>query len=124
MTQVEHELMHYGVLGMKWGVRRTRRAVKTYTSKAEKQIAANTRNAKTLKTLLTNNYDPATERKLTSFDKKAYATQLDNANKATEQWVKAQKDILSMDIAKVDANSVKARFDEARKRSRVYYPFG
>lgn len=36
MTQVEHELMHYGVLGMKWGVRKDSPVINdTYRAKAK-----------------------------------------------------------------------------------------
>lgn len=44
-----NELYHYGVKGMKWGVRRAKKAGTKYSRKAQKQIDANMSNAKARK---------------------------------------------------------------------------
>ena len=46
MSTVQDELMHYGVLGMKWGKHRFQNEDGTLTKAGQKKLALNTKNTK------------------------------------------------------------------------------
>ena len=116
-----YELMHYGVKGMKWGVRRARKAVTKYSGKAQRQIDANMRNAKHLKKMLDSGYDDVDERRLTKTDRKYYTHQYETAVDAAKKWMATRDDIMNMKISEITADDVKRRFKN--NGARVYYPF-
>lgn len=111
---MKNELMHYGVKGMKWGVRRTKKAIKKYTKKADKQIKGNSDRSRSLKNILKND-------KLDNNDRQAYEKGYDMTVKTGQMWLNAKKDLLSMDASKIDAKEVKKYFDEVKKKSPWYF---
>ena len=117
----EYELYHYGIKGMKWGVRRTRKAVDRYSKKAQRQIDANMRNAKTLKKMLDSDYDDVAERRLTKTDRKYYTHQYKTAIDAAKNWTVTRDDIMNMKISDISAKDVEQRFKNSG--AHVYYPF-
>ena len=117
----DYELIHYGVKGMKWGVRRARKAVTKYSRKAQRQIDANMRNAKTLKAMLDSGYDDVAERRLTKTDRKYYTHQYETAIDAAKKWIATRDDIMNMKISEITVDDVKQRFKNSG--ARVYYPF-
>lgn len=116
------ELMHYGVLGMKWGVRKARRAVNKYSKKAQRQIDANTSNAKLLKKRLDSGYDEVAERRLTKTDREYYTHQYETSIDAAKKWMATRDDIMNMNLSEITADDVKRRFKNSG--AHVYYPFG
>lgn len=117
---MEYELYHYGVKGMRWGVRR---AQKKYLKKTEGQLKANVQNIKVLKKELDSGWDSITEQALDKETRSAYSHEQKRAVKAAKAWMSARNDIMSMDMRSVSADDVKKRFEKARKEAGVYYPF-
>lgn len=116
------ELMHYGVKGMKWGVRKARKAQAKFAGKAERQAANHQRNASTIKNLLKSGYDEG-DMPLDSETRKAYKHEMQRAMASAEKWMKTRDDIMSMKLSDVTANDIKDRFkDTYRKQGAGYYP--
>lgn len=122
MYNHETELYHYGIKGMKWGVRRAKKAVDKYSQKAQRQIDANMKNAEHLKKLLDTGYDEIDERRLTKSDVKAYTYQYNTAIESGKAWMTTRDDIMKMNVNDITVKDVKQRFKNSG--ARVYYPFG
>lgn len=111
-----NELYHYGVKGMKWGVRR---AQKKYANKADRQAKALMENYKeTQKILKSGNY---AGEKLSKDDRKDIQTESETSIKNAKAWLKTRDDILSMNVSQITKTDIKNRFRNSG--STVYYPF-
>lgn len=118
----EFELQHYGIKGMKWGVRKARKAQAKFASKAERQAATHQSNASTIKRLLKSGYDEG-DMPLDDETRRAYQHELRRAIASAEKWMKTRDDIMSMKLPDITANDVKDRFkDTYRKQGAGYYP--
>lgn len=111
----EDYLEHFGVKGMKWGVRRAR---KKYSNKSMRQYKANERNAKSLKRDLDSNHDSDTGSRLDSQTRTAYQHEYDRAVETGRQWLQTQQDIQKM----TTVSDIKKRY-KSTARKNVYYPF-
>lgn len=107
------ELRHYGVKGMKWGVRRATHAKSVYAHKAQKQIAANKKVAKYADERIRSGRD-SKNRRLTDSQISAYKKERDVYIRAAKEWTSARSDIMSMDVSKISAKDVKQRFKSAK----------
>lgn len=119
-----NELYHYGVKGMRWGVRRARKAQAKYSAKASQQVKQLRKNQSALKKVLDSGIDDITELKLDKETKNAYNHEMRRSIDDAKKWVETKKDIMSMDITKVSAKDIKNRYEDTyRKYGAVYYPF-
>ena len=141
----DNELYHFGVKGMKWGVRRyqnedgsltslgkkrdkmlsDRKVAKrnsTTSNKALRQYNANQRNAKSLKRDLDSHFDSSTGLKLDSETRSAYQHEYNRAVETGRQWLQTRQDILNMPVSSTTVSDIKNRYNKTR-RGNVYYPF-
>lgn len=114
------ELMHYGVLGMKWGQRRASRVKSVYAHKAQKQIDLNTKLAKTANKHLKTGKD-INNRPLTTETKKAYKREYDTYTKAAKTWLATRNDIMNMNVSAIKAKDVKRRFKDTNAGGAFIY---
>ena len=111
----EDYLEHFGVKGMKWGVRRAR---KKYSNKSMRQYKANERNAKSLKRDLDSNHDSVTGSSLDSQTRTAYQHEYDRAVETGRQWLQTLQDIQKM----TTVSDIKKRYENTARKN-VYYTF-
>ena len=121
----ENYLAHYGTPGMRWGQRRTRKAIEKYSRKADAQARAEKTNIDYLNNLLKKDYNPISEEKLTKSDKDLLLRDLSSITKSYEKWNQKSKEILNLDPSKIDRKQVKAVFDEWKiyGNGMRYHPF-
>ena len=107
------ELYHYGVPGMKWGVRRATRLKSVYSNKAQKQINLNMKLAKTANKYLKSGKN-INNRPMTKTERRSYRHEYDTYTKAAKSWLSAKNDIMNMNVSTVRAKDIKKRFKNAR----------
>ena len=108
-TIVNGELYHYGVKGMKWGVRRNTRLKSVYANKAQKQIDINNTASK-IATKRINSGRGSDNRRLTNDEIESYKKELSRYTKAAKEWISTRNDIMSMDVNNISAKDIKRRF--------------
>lgn len=114
------ELYHYGVKGMKWGVRRAKRLKSVYSNKAEKQIDINTKATKVADKLVRTGRG-ADNRRLTDNDIKDIKKERERYVKAAKEWISARDDIMSMNVSTFTAKDIKQRYKNARSSAGGIY---
>lgn len=128
---MNNEIYHYGIKGMKWGIRRyqnkdgsyttlgLKRYQDKYANKAQRQAQKNINNANALKeTLKSGEYAGL---KLNSSDRKAAKQEMDRSIEAAKAWLKTRDDILNMKVDDLTKKNIKNRFKNSG--SPIYYPF-
>lgn len=108
------ELCHYGVKGMKWGVRRTKKAVAKYANMAKRQSDVNFKVAKEAKKMLDSGYNHNTKTRLHDNDRQQINDEYKRFSAAGEEWLKTRSDILSMDVNAFTAGDVKRRYKNTK----------
>ena len=104
------ELTHYGVKGMKWGVRRAQKAVQKYGQMAKRQASANYKVANAAKKMLNSGYNSQTGKRLTSTDRQRISREYATYASAGKKWIETHKDIMNMNISIVTPRDVKNRY--------------
>jgi hypothetical protein len=120
--ETSDELKHYGVKGMKWGVRRAARTKSKYSNQAQKQIDANRKVAKLAETRIRSGRGD-NNRRLTDAEIKSYKKEFDIHTKAAKQWISARDDIMNMDVSEFTAKDIKQRFNDARLEAGGWYVY-
>ena len=116
------ELIHYGVKGMKWGVRRATRLQSVYSHRAKKQIDANRKIATVAEKRIRSGRD-TNNRRLTDAEINGYKKELERHTRAAEQWIAARKDIMSMKVSDFTAKDIKQRYKKARSDAGGVYVY-
>ena len=111
-----NELMHYGVKGMKWGVRR---AQQKYVKKAQQQIDMNLNNVKSIKSELKTDRSGFLALDNTNETRKSYTHEQRRAIETAKHWTNTQKRIME----KTTVADIKNEYKNAIKNAKVYYPF-
>ena len=114
---MNNELYHYGVKGMKWGVRRAKRAKSVYLHKADKQVKINIKLVGAADKILKTN-KTGDGRILTAADRKNVQRERDMYEKAAKNWIATRNDIMNMNISDLSSKDIKKRFNNA-KSSRL-----
>ena len=111
---------------MRWGHRKAqvkrsvRRAQEKYSKKAQRQIDANTRNAKHIKSELKNDREGYLSLDKTNETRKSYEHEMRTAVETAKHWTNTQNKILQQ----TTVADIKKEYKESIRKAKVYYPFG
>lgn len=115
-----NELYHYGVKGMKWGVRRAARIKSVYADRASKQININKSAVKVSDKFISSGRG-SDNRRLTSSEIKSIKKDRNMYAKAVKEWMSARDDIMSMKVAEVKPKDIKQRYKSAKSAAGGIY---
>lgn len=113
-----NSLTHYGVKGMKWGVRRAEKARKTqrqYVEEASKKASMFENYSKDLKKVLKTGRSDYADGQLTPNGRSVYSRELKKARQAGQEWLKTKNDLMSMDVNSVSARQIKKRYKQTKQ---------
>lgn len=119
-TVYNGELCHYGVKGMKWGVRRATRLKSVYSHKAQKQIDINKKIVKVAEKRINTKHD-SNNRRLTSDEINQAKKERDIYVRAAKEWMSTRNDIMNMDVTKFTAKDIKQRYKSTIRKAGGAY---